>query len=645
MHIPILNDILIIFLLSIVVIVVFNKIKIPAIVGYLITGILAGPYVFELIQSKHDIEILAEIGIILFLFTLGMEFSLSRLIKMKKMILISGSVQVLLTIIISSGLSLLYGTDSKTALLVGFFTALSSTAIVLKIVQTKGYFGTPQGNFNISILIYQDIMILPMFLIIPLLSGSSENISYSVIILFVKIIGILLFLYVSVKYLMPFIINLIVKTRIKELFYIAILLLCFGIVWLASLIGISPALGAFLAGIIISETEYDIEAISLVEPFKDIFTSFFFVSVGMMLDINFLIANLQSVVLLTFAIIIIKVITGSVAVLSLKYPLRIALLVGFFLAQIGEFSLVLSKYSLDLGLISGEFYQLFLSVAVFSMAITPFIASLGEKIATKIKSNSFQDEQDEVLNSELVIIGYGLNGKNISIAAKSIGLKYSIIEMNPDTVQRLKNTENIIYGDASNEHVLMHSGIKNAKTAVIVISDPNALLKISYQIKKLNPEIHLIVRTRYLSEMTKLYEMGADDVIPEEFETSIEITARIMSKFLVPESDIQDFIQTLRGNNYQMFRKIDSKKLSINELIDTATDFAIMKIDSNSEYLNKKLKDTNIRQQGNVSVIAIKRNKEWLVNPSADEIIVIDDKLLVFGERKTVKSFCSERKS
>lgn len=639
MHIPILDDILIIFLLSVIVILIFNKLKIPAIVGYLITGVIAGPYVLKLISSVHEVEMLAEIGIILFLFVIGMEFSISKLMKMKKYIFIGGLLQVVVTIIAFLIISFVYGLSFKVSLLIGFFTALSSTAIVLKILTNKGLIGSPQGNLSLSILIFQDISILPMFLIIPLLSGSNDNISISILFLILKIIGIIIFLFLSVKYLMPFLMDKIAKTRIKELFYISVLLICFGIVWLASLIGISPALGAFLAGLIISETEYNYEAISLVEPFKDIFTSFFFVSVGMLLNIGFMFDNFLSVISLVLLIVIVKFITTSIAVATLRFPLRTLIIVGFSLAQIGEFSLVLSKYSFDIGLISNDLYQQFLSVAVLSMAITPLIFIIGEKISEKIKTkNSANVSQNK--NVDLVIIGYGLNGKNISIAAKSIGLNYSIIEMNPDTVKQLKSQENIIFGDASNESVLLHAGIDTAKTAVVVISDSSVLLKISKVIKLVNPAIHLIVRTRYVSDMQKLYEIGADDVIPEEFETSIELTARILNKFLVPANEIQNFIENLRNDHYKLLRNVDNKILLSNDFIDKEADFASVLIEKDSEYIGKSLKISNFREEKNISVIAIKRDKNWIINPVADEIFELNDRIILFGQRKDVNDFC-----
>lgn len=639
MHIPILDDILIIFLLSVFVILIFNKLKIPAIVGYLITGVIAGPYVLKLISSVHEVEMLAEIGIILFLFVIGMEFSISKLMKMKKYIFIGGLLQVVVTIIAFLIISFVYGLSFKVSLLIGFFTALSSTAIVLKILTNKGLIGSPQGNLSLSILIFQDISILPMFLIIPLLSGSNDNISLSILFLILKIIGIIIFLFLSVKYLMPFLMDKIAKTRIKELFYISVLLICFGIVWLASLIGISPALGAFLAGLIISETEYNYEAISLVEPFKDIFTSFFFVSVGMLLNIGFMFDNFLSVISLVLLIVIVKFITTSIAVATLRFPLRTLIIVGFSLAQIGEFSLVLSKYSFDIGLISNDLYQQFLSVAVLSMAITPLIFIIGEKISEKIKTkNSANVSQNK--NVDLVIIGYGLNGKNISIAAKSIGLNYSIIEMNPDTVKQLKSQENIIFGDASNESVLLHAGIDTAKTAVVVISDSSVLLKISKVIKLVNPAIHLIVRTRYVSDMQKLYEIGADDVIPEEFETSIELTARILNKFLVPANEIQNFIENLRNDHYKLLRNVDNKILLSNDFIDKEADFASVLIEKDSEYIGKSLKISNFREEKNISVIAIKRDKNWIINPVADEIFELNDRIILFGQRKDVNDFC-----
>jgi len=566
MEIPFLQDIIIIFSLSIIVLFVCHQIRIPPIVGFIITGLLIGPHGLALIKSIDEVEFLADIGIVFLLFTIGIEFSIKNLLQIKKSALLGGSLQVFMTVLITYLIARQLGFQFDVSIFLGFLIALSSTAIVLNILQTRAEIDSPHGRTTFSILIFQDIIIVPMMLFTPYLSGTTGNAGVSFLLLLLKGIGIILLVYISAKWIVPKVLYQITKTRIRELFLLVILVICLATVWITSSAGLSLALGAFLAGLIISNSEYSHDALSNILPLRDIFLSFFFISIGMLLDIEFVIKQPVFLGLITLGILSLKTVIAGFITILLGHPLRQGILVGLTLSQVGEFSFILSKTGIEFGLLSGNNYQLFLSVSILTMAVTPFIIALAPKIADRILMIKLPKKLISGLNPEketkepkkqdhLIIIGYGVNGRNLARAAKEAHIPYMIIEMNPETVRTEKAIgEPIQYGDATNDSLLKNANIKEAKIIVVAISDPTATNRITRMARRLNPAIYIIVRTRFLQEIKPLYTLGADEVIPEEFETSVEIFTRVLLKYLVPRDAINKFIAEVRTDNYEMFR-------------------------------------------------------------------------------------------
>lgn len=642
MHVTILNDILIIFGLSIVVVYVFSKFKIPTIVGFLLTGILAGPYGLRLVTKGENVESLAEIGVILILFSIGIEFSISKLIQIKKNLLVGGSVQVFLTIGLS--FAILYALDLpvNTAIFAGFIIALSSTAIALKLFQSKAMTASPPGKLSLSILIYQDLIVIPMILFVPLLAGKGGDLGKELLELLLRVIAIAILLIVSIKWIMPRLMYKIAKTRIRELFLLSTIVICLVIIWISSFAGISAALGAFLAGLIISETDYSHEALGFVEPFREVFSSFFFVSIGMMLNIVFFWQNAGWIILISLIMVSIKVFSVIAATFALKYPLRVGIYSGLALLAIGEFSFVLSKTGLDYGLISGEMYQYFLSAAVLSMMAAPLIFELApylsDKISKALAKKNLKPEQgfnneEPKLQNHLIIIGYGLNGRNLAKAAKYAGLPYIIIEMNPVTVRNESAAgEPIFYGDASKEAVIHNACLNTARIAVVAISDPTATRAITYNIKKHNREIYLIVRTRFLQDVEDLYALGADEVVPEEYETSVEIFTRVLSKYLIPKDEIETFIAEIRSHGYNMLRSI-AHRPGISDLRRHIPDYEIVSIRlfDGCYAAGKTLAELALREKHKVTLLAIRRDEDVIPNPSGKSALLTGDIIILFG--------------
>ena len=659
MEIPLLTDIVIILGLSVVVILIFQRFRIPTILGFLITGFISGPYGLSLVKASHEVEILAEIGVILLLFIIGLEFSLKSLASIKKAVFIGGSLQVGITILLVALLANQFNYDWGSAIFLGFLFSLSSTAIVLKILQEKSEINTPHGKMIVAVLIFQDIIVVPMMLFTPLIAGQSENVWSSLLILAIKGIFVIIFVLISARYIVPKLLYIVAKTRKSELFILSIVVICFAVAWLSSSLGLSLALGAFLAGLIISESEYSHQATSNILPFREIFTSFFFVSIGMLLDMGFLFEHFWVVLGLTILTFIAKGFIASLAAMVLKYPMRTVILVGLSIFQVGEFAFILSKTGLEAGLLEGVTYQYFLSVSLMTMAATPFVIMFAHRIVDSLsntmvyerisglgykgkKGNQVNADHHE-LEDHIVIIGYGINGRNVSLAAKHAGIPYLILELNPETVKNeRKKGEPIIYGDAVEGPVLNHVHIHKARVVVVAISDPVGTKRIIANIRQLSPSIHLIVRTRFVQEMEENYRLGADEVIPEEFETSIEIFTRVLTKYLVPRDEILAFTRSIRAGQYEMLRSPSFPANSIQSMEGSLPDLnvATLKIQRRSlPFVDVPLEDARIRSEFGINLIAINRDGELIMDIHGATRILPDDILYVIGRPEDIVGF------
>jgi len=644
---PLLKSIFVIFGLSIIVLFVCLRIKIPTIVGFLITGIVAGPHGLGLISAVAQVETMSEIGIVLLLFTIGIEFSLKDLMKIKTLVLLGGSAQVFLTILVFFFIARQVGQTVPQSVFMGCLMALSSTAIVLKLLQERAEIDSPHGKTSLGILIFQDIAIVPMILVTPMLAGAAGNIMGSLTVLTIKVVGILILVFVSSKWLIPQLLFQITRTRNREIFLLSIIILCLAVAWLTHSLGLSFALGAFLAGLIISESEYSHQALGNILPFKDLFISFFFVSIGMLLNLDFVFRNLGLIAIITIGVVILKAIIAGATTSLLGYPLRTMILVGCALSQVGEFSFVLSNSGLRYGLlIPGNTYQLFLAVSVMTMMVTPFVIQLSPwlvdtalrlPLPQKLKSGVHPafTVTDIARTDHLIVVGFGINGRNVARAARIASVPYIIIEMNPETVRHEKAMgEPIFYGDATQEAIFHHAGIQNARIIVITIADAAATRNITALARRMNPNIHIIARTRFLQEMEPLYEVGADEVIPEEFETSVEIFARVLSKYLIPKDEIERFIRDVRSDGYHMFRSLSVEPASFSDVRHCLPDIEIstFRLSDTSTLVGKTLGETEMRKKYGVTVLAVRRDGTTISNPDITLRFAANDILFILGK-------------
>ncbi len=560
LEMELLRDVVVIFGLSAAVLFIFHKIRMPAILGYLITGVIAGPQLLGLIKSVEQVSVLAEIGVILLLFTVGIEISLKDLLQIKRFVLVGGLLQVLFSVIAVTLILVNLDRPLGEALALGFMISLSSTAIVLRIVQARGEFDTLHGRTILGILIFQDIIVVPMILLIPMLPGATQVAMDAPLFILFKAILLIITVIVCAKWIVPQVLYHVLKTRDHELFLLCTVGICFAIAWLSSFAGLSLGLGAFLAGLVISESPYSIHAIGNIRPLRDAFSSFFFVSIGMLLDLKILVENTAFIVTLAICVILLKAITSAAAVSIIGLPMRMVILVSLALSQVGEFSFILSKVGFDCGILSREVYQLFLDVTVLTMGATTFLIVISHKVAAGFIRFSRAEKPEGVenrsgLKDHLIIVGFGVNGRNVAKAAKSKGIPYVVVDADPDIVRREGgNGEPIYYGDATQESVLRHLGITAARVIVIAISDPLATRLIVEMARRLNENLFIIARTRYVQEVETLHRLGANEVVPEEYETSVKVFAKVLERYQLSKDVINKFIEDMRSDDYRLFR-------------------------------------------------------------------------------------------
>lgn len=647
MELEFLKSIVVVILLSVVVLFTFHRLRAPTIVGFLLTGVLAGPEGLGLIGASEQVDLLAEIGVILLLFTVGIEVSLRDIIKLKKYVLVGGSLQVLLTALFVFLIMLNLDLPIGEAMLLGFLVSLSSTAIVLRIIQKREEFDSLHGRTTLGILIFQDMAVVPMMLLIPLLPGSTQAMSDSPLIVAAKGLAFVALIIISAKWLVPRVLYSIAKTQDRELFLLSIVAICFAVAWFTSLAGLSLGLGAFLAGLIISESPYSHQAFGNIAPLRDVFTSFFFISIGMLLDVRLLIQNPAYIILLALAAMALKAALAGFAISLLGLPIRIIVLVSLALSQIGEFSFVLSKVGFESGLIARENYHLFLDVTVLTLAATSLIMAVSPRVAdgmlrlplpARLKARPYPSVSKGLaaLKDHLMIIGYGVNGRNVARSAKRENIPYLITEMDPEIVTiEGKSGEPIYFGDAAHEAVLNHLGIAEAKVMVIAISDPSATRRITELGRRLNPDIYIIARTRYIQEMKPLHDLGADEVIPEEYETSIEIFSRVLSRYQVPREKIESFIDQIRGDGYEMFRSFSREPYCSANLSLMSEDIGTLKVCAGCPAAERSLGELELDALG-IKPLAVHRGMDTLSNPDSDLVLLPDDVVILLGPEEGI---------
>ena len=649
----ILRDLAVIFAGSLLVILVFHRFKLPALPGFIVAGILLGPNALGLVSDPKDVESLAEVGVIMLLFTIGIEFSLSRLREMGRQILVGGFSQMGFTVLATLAVGLALLGNWRVSLFLGFLIALSSTAIVLKVLTDSGEIDAPHGRLATGVLIFQDLCVVPIMLVLPFLAGKAAGGPVGLLLALGKAALVVVGVVLAARTIVPRALAAILKTRSRELFLIAVILIGTLTALGTAAAGASLALGAFLAGLIISESDYGHQALAELMPFRDIFISLFFVAVGMLVQLDTITAHIGVTVLAVAVIMGGKTLSAAVGPALMGYSGRVALLAGVAVSQIGEFSFVLAKEGRVAGLLQDLLYQQFLGVAVITMLVTPFLLHGGPAILDALEKvvpldkllPGFRPRElapvHEQIKNHVIIAGYGLNGRNLAAALRSINAPYLIVELNAQTVRKARaEGEPAFYGDATRDEILHALGIDRARLFVIAISDPAATRRMVRVARELNPKLYIIARTRYVIEIPELTRLGANVVIPEEFETSIEIFSRVLAHYNVPRDEIERLVSEIRSSHYQALRPGARPRLTLSGALGAMPQMHVERIvlGEQAPAVGQTIAKTGLRSQTGALILAVRRGESDVATPSPDFELDAGDVLVVVGQPSQIKS-------
>ncbi len=554
----ILRDLAIIFGVAVAVVALLHRIGIPSIAGFILVGVLIGPQALGVIDNLHDIEILAEIGVVLLLFSIGSEFSLKRLHRLWLPILIGGTFQVTVTIAITFTVALLFGYPWPISLFAGFLFSLSSTAIALRGLSIRGEIDAPHGRLALGILLFQDIIVIPMMLVIPFLSDELSS-GWSVVTVLIRTLAILFVILFAVKLIVPPLFQFIARTRERDLFVLTVLLVSIGTAWAATLSGISLALGAFLAGLVVAGSEFRRQAIAELIPFREGFTSLFFISVGMLLSPIVFIDNWHLILAILMALLVMKFIVVIIAGILVGLSLRASVLAASAIAQVGEFSFVLANAAKGTGLFEGPLSECVMAAAILSMMITPFVLSFGPKLAAgvgkmrvinsilKVKTSEDAAQEQSGLKDHVIIGGYGYVGQQLSQALRQCGIPHVIAGLNIENVRKANDRgETAYFGDITSEEVLENLGVKNARELVLTINDPHAIEQAVEAARRIAPDVYITVRARFRLDVSTLLTAGANKVFPDEIEAAAQVVSHILKRHQVETSQIDPIVVSIQ---------------------------------------------------------------------------------------------------
>lgn len=649
-----LSDLVIVFAVAAAVLFVVGRLKLPSVVGLLVAGVVVGPYGLSLVSDVAIVEVLAEIGVVVLLFTVGLEFSLSRLLVMLPTMARIGLPQIAGTTALVAAATWWYLGTLPQAVFAGMLVAMSSTAIVLKNLSDRGETAAPHGRIAVAVLLLQDLVVVAAMLSLPLLakaagvvadhratSAASANhppplftdplasvAAGLAVVAAVLLVG---------RYLVPRILHEVVRLRNRELFLMTIVLACLGTAAITAQVGLSLALGAFLAGLMLSESEYGHQAFTEVLPFRDTLASLFFVSVGMLLDIRFLAEHAPLVAATVAAIMIGKAAVMALPAMLAGFPPRTSLLAGAALAQVGEFSFVLGSRGADAGLLDRDDYQTFLAAAVITMAATPLVTAalpgwLERLSRTRFCGRWLADRPTTgdrpQINDHVIIAGFGLNGRNLAAALAEFGVPHVVLELNPETVRRERSFGlDIHYGDCTRAAVLEHVGIDRARALVIAISDAASTRRSVRIARELSPAVRIFVRTEYVLEVDELKTLGADEVIPAEFETALALFDRVLSIYDVPEQTVDDLVDRLRLENYGFLRAAPRGHSHARQLVRPQA----CRLPTTSPAIGRSIGELRIRSASGATVLAVSRGGRPLANPGPDFRFMAGDEVTVVG--------------
>jgi len=613
-----------------------KAIRLPQIVGYLLTGVLIGPHALALIAETAQVEAIAELGVALILFFIGMHVPLERIKSFGSTPIVSGLAQMLFTTALTAAALIPLGVEIKTGAFYGVLISLGSTAVVLPILSTRDEIGAPYARRFLGVSLFQDFAVIPLMLMVPAFAPASSAPPLSLIAwkVLIALLGIAL-LVILTKTVIPPLFRQINRLGSREGFTAGALVLIIATIALAERAGISAALGAFAAGVVVGDTDYSHEISAALRPFRDFLSSLFFASVGMLLDPSFVVRNFGMVVLTVVAVVLVKVGSAYPAFRLSRAQPRSSLRAAFAIAPVGEFSFLLAQAAKEFDILSRDHEQLFLSVAVITLGSASGLISFGKRLAAHMHDKPESSEESRghgSLAGHIIIVGFGLNGQNVAKVLSQTAIPYVVVEEDPDRVAVARKLGGrVIIADGADPDALVAAGAERAVGIVIAISDPDGTRQIVKTCRRVSETLRIVVRTRYVAEVETLRALGADEVIPEEFETSIEIVMRVLQMFHVPGNVVAAQLRLLRDEGYKLLRDPEIKTFEARRLaaIVAAGTYETFLILPDSVAEGKRLGDLKL-EGDRVSVPVLIRDGKTKT-PDHDEVLEVGDTLLLVG--------------
>jgi len=643
--------ILILLVSSVAAVAVFRYLRISSTIAYFFVGLLLGPFAFGLLPNTESVKHFVEFGIVFLMFTIGLEFSLPKLNSMRKIIFGLGAIQVVTTILTTMAISRLFNLNFGSAFIIGSAFSLSSTAIVLKILVERIDLNSRHGKLATGILLFQDLAVIPILILIPAISSDSYDLYTISGLIFIKVLILFTILFWLGKPILNFWFGIVAKQKSRELFVLNVLMITLIFSYLTNLTGLSYALGAFIAGMLISETRYRYQVESDIASFRDILLGLFFISIGMMLNISIFIDYLSIIIAIFTLYTFFKVILISVLTKIYSYEWGVGLRVGIILGQAGEFSFVVLSLGNDQGLLTGDLFQIILSTCLLSMLVSPFLIPLNGKIARFLSKNYLRNSQKvvaniedtgKVLNDHVILCGFGRSGQYLARFLKEESVSFIAIDMDLNRVNDAASAgELVMYGDASRRVVLKAAGIAKAKAIVITYADDRASSKVLHVIRDDYPDLPVIVRTADDSTIVQLQNDGASEVIPEVLEGSLMLASQTLLILGVPLKRIIRRIREFREERYKMFRGYFKGSTDIDDDINSNQQLELHseEISHNSFILGHKLSELQI---GDIDVeVQYLRRPNMLENidPRPDIVLGVGDIIVILGTQPNISKF------
>ena len=567
------TELLIVLFVATAIALLFERLRLQAVLGFLLAGAMIGPHGLGVLKDLDRIHGLAEIGMILLMLTIGLEFSFQRLHGLKKLAIVGGSAQIGLSIFLSIGFAHLIGWSPYQGFVLGSVIALSSTAVVFRTLLDRAELDTQHGRISVAFLVFQDLAVGPLLIFMTSLGQPADSVAVAIIVSLLKAALLLAGLLAVSKFILPKLMRWIALSKSHEIFLLASVLLCFGISWISAQLGLSAALGAFFAGIMLANTDYHYQIAGEITPFRHIFVSIFFISIGLLFDAGFVFAHASTVLPMVGLVLFVNCIVTAVIVLGFGYPPRVAVVTGVILSQIGEFSFLLLETAKNAALIDAAFYQTILSAAALTIFLTPFLFRLIPplmRLSGKVpffglapeKANLAARENTRRLKGHIVLCGYGTAGQDLAAALMLEAVPFVVIEMNPQNISQARSHKiRVIYGDALNENVLNEVAIDKAKAVVISFGESSSLAQMVRTIRRLAPDTMIVLRARYERDVAWMYELGADVVVMEELEVSAEMLRIILGHIGLEPQIVKTHLARIRARKEFLVEQSILKKI------------------------------------------------------------------------------------